>query len=336
MLENSEIIESSNLSLRYEEYSRIWLLLKMFMESIVPLSIIVIAFGEPGTGKTSLANKIINDAASVWKNLKTVYLDPEANNCHGLFKIIQKAFNLNGYSIIEILRILEESNQKFLIVIDNAESFVNERIVQDILKVGEGFPREGLFILMLFNSEIIPIDLVVSSPLYFIRFNPYSPNEIRTILSVFLDNIRGFASDKALDAISRASGGNAKLALMILELALCFSEGQPVDERHVLEALEKISGNSFIHRLFRINDPHARAILRILSQHPQGIRLKSLFEEYNRVCVEDGIRPLKYTQLWKRIKALEKRMFLDFKVINLKEGRTGIVKARCAGGKMIL
>ncbi|MEM2372973.1 MAG: AAA family ATPase [Thermoproteota archaeon] len=323
--------------MRLEEYGRIWMLLEMFMESATPLSVLVIAFGEKGTGKTTLAKKIMKDAASVWKDLKTIYLDPETDNHYGFFAILQKAWKLNGYSATEILRILEESECKFLIVIDNAESIVNERIFQDILRISEGFPHEGLFILMLFSSEALPINvLTFSPPLYLTHLNPYSPDEIRMIIDIALRSIGRSAEEKALDIISRTSGGNAKLALMILETALHFSKGKPISEKHVLEALRKISEDYFIYNFIQTNDLHIKAIFKVLSQHPQGVSLKKLFEEYSRVCTNSGMRPLGYTQLWKKVRILKRRMLLDFKVINFKRGRTGVVKAKCIGGETSL
>ncbi|MEM3712946.1 MAG: hypothetical protein QXR97_05370, partial [Thermoproteota archaeon] len=63
--------------LRKEEYDRIWMLLKMFMDSTAPLSMLVIACGEAGTGKTTLAKRIMLNAKLIWKDLRTVYFNPQ-------------------------------------------------------------------------------------------------------------------------------------------------------------------------------------------------------------------------------------------------------------------
>jgi Cdc6-like AAA superfamily ATPase len=336
MLENTVNLEKP--WLRKDEYNKIWVLLEMFMESIIPVSMLVIASGETGSGKTTLAKKIMLDATSTWENLRTIYLDTESENRHGLFAVLQKAWNLNGYSAVEILHALEDSKNKFLIVIDNAESIVDKGFARDLSKISEGFPNGGFFLLIIFGSKTIPFDVLnVSPPSYFIYFSSYGFSEIRMVLDSFLSRIESSpVDDEALNMISRVSGGNASLALSILKLASSISGGRPICKKHVLEALRKISENPFICNINRINDHHAKFILKVLSQYPQGIRLRKLFEEYSRTCVDNGIKPLKYTQLWKRIRVLEKKMLLDFRVVNLRKGRTGIVRTSCLNGETAL
>lgn len=325
--------------LRKEEYNRIWILLEMFMESIIPVSMLVITFGETGSGKTTIAKKIMLDATSTWKNLRAIYLDTESGNRHGLFAVLQKAWNLNGYSAVEILHTLEGSKNKFLIVIDNAENIIDKGFAQDLSKIGEGFPNGGFFLLVIFSSKTIPFDVLnVSPPSYPIYFSPYDPNEIRMILDGFLSKIgSSFMDDEALNMISTVSGGNADLALSILKLALSISGSRPICKKHVLEALRKISENPFICNIKGINDdPHAKVILRLISQCPQGMHLRKLFEEYSKTCIDNGIKPLKYTQLWKRIRILERKMLLDFQVVNLRRGRSGIVRTKCLNLETVL
>lgn len=330
MLEN--IVDLEKLWLRKEEYNRIWMLLEMFMESIIPVSMLVIAFGETGSGKTALAKKIMQDATSMWKNLRAIYLDTESGNRHGLFAVLQKACNLNGYSAVEILHALEDSKSKFLIVIDDAENIIDKVFAQDLSKIVEGFPNGGFFLLVIFGSKNIPFNVLnVSPPSYPIYFSSFGPSEIRTILDGFLSKIgSSFMDDEALNMISMASRGDANLALSILKLALSISGDRPICKKHVLEALRKISENPFICNIKRINDdPHAKVILKVVSQYPQGIYLRKLFEEYSRTCIDNRIKPLKYTQLWKKIRILEKKMLLDFQVVNLRRGRSGIVRTSC-------
>ncbi|MBO3799829.1 MAG: orc1/cdc6 family replication initiation protein [Candidatus Brockarchaeota archaeon] len=337
MLENT--LYPEKLWLRKEEYNRIWILLEMFMESIIPVSMLVIVSGETGSGKTMLAKKIMLDATSMWRNLRAIYLDAESDDRHGLFALLQKARNLNGYSAVEILHVLENSENKFLIVIDNAESIVDKRFAQDLSKIGEGFPKGGFFLLVIFGSKTIPFSVLnMSPPSYPIYFSSYDPSEIRMILDSFLSKIENSSmnNDEALDMISTASGGDASLALSILKLASSISGGKPICKKQVLEALRKISENPFIRNINRVNDPHATVILKVLSQYPQGVRLRKLFEEYSKTCTDNRIRPLRYTQLWKKIRILERKMLLDFQVVNLKRGRTSIVRASCLNGETAL
>ncbi|MDW8033522.1 MAG: hypothetical protein RMI79_01010 [Nitrososphaerota archaeon] len=324
-------------SLRKEEYNRIWMLLEMFMESTAPLSMFVIASGKAGTGKTTLAKRIILDATSSWKELKAIYLDP-FDNPYGFSVSLQKILNLSGYSTLEILRTMEENNCKFLIVIDNAETIIYEKSIRDILKIGEGFPYGRFFIMLFFSLANIPVtNLSFSTPIYFMRLNSYSLDEIRMILSTYLNKFGNpFVSENALNAISRASGGNASLALEMLRLAIRFSMGRPVDEKLILEVLKIIDRYPFLCESTKINDPHMKSILKVVSQYPQGICLKRLFEEYRIFCKDNGMKPLGYTQLWKKIRILEKKMLLDFKVVNLRKGRSSIVKIKCMSGKTSL
>ncbi|MCX8184120.1 MAG: hypothetical protein N3F08_06865, partial [Crenarchaeota archaeon] len=73
---------------------------------------------------------------------------------------------------------------------------------------------------------------------------------------------------------------------------------------------------------------HEGMIMKIVSQRAPNIRFKTLFEEYRGTAKENGVKPLGYTQLWKRIRILEKKMLLDFKVSSLDGGRIGVVWRR--------
>lgn len=312
------------------------MLLEMFMESTIPLSVLVIVFGEAGTGKTTLAKRIMSNAASAWRDLRIIYLDPQADSRHSFSAVLQRVLNLSGYSTLEILRSMEESDHRFLIIMDNAETIMSKKSVRDILKISEGFPNGRFFILLFFSSTAVPIKtLSFSQPLYPMHLSPYSPNEIRMILSFHLNNAGNpFVNEDALNTIIKASGGDASLALEALKLIMCFP--RPINENHVLEVLKTMSEYPLYCRSIKISDPHEKAILKAVSRYPQGVRLKKLFEEYRILCRDNGIRPLGYTQFWKKIRILEKKMLLDFEVINLREGRAGIVRIKCTSGKTSL
>jgi len=315
--------------LRIEEYGRIWMLLRMFMESEEPLTIIVIVWGGPGTGKTTVAKKLMNSAKYAWKNLEQIYLDPEAAGRRGLFSVLQQAHGLRGYSGTEIFSSLKREGYRLFIVIDNAETFLHvERRIPAILRISEAFPGESFFILMLFRSESIPVDItMVPPPVYPIYFRPYTFEEIRSMLKEFLKEHDGFSVDEqALDALSRIASfsGNAWLALSILKAALDLSENKHVDEKHVFRVSKKLLDNPLPYMHANLSDAHEKIILKIVSESPQNMRFKHLFEEYRRMAEENGVKPLGYTQLWKKIRMLENKMLLDFKV-DLNGGRAGLV-----------
>ncbi|MEM2940503.1 MAG: AAA family ATPase [Thermoproteota archaeon] len=337
MLMLKNVLDQEPVWLRGEEYDRIWMLLEMFMESSLPLSFSVVAWGGPGTGKTSVAKSIMANAKSMWNNLKTVYLNSMSEKGFGLFKALQQIQDLRGYSAVELLENLERSRAKLFIVIDNAEVLREERLIQAILRIGEAFPQGGFFILMLFKSINTPVNVLsVTPPIYLIYFRPYNFDEIRRILDNFVRNCNHcFFSEKALDNISKAAGGDAELALMILKASLNIAGGNHVDETHVSKVLERLSENPFGYISGRL-DLHAKMILRILSEHPQGISLRKLFEEYIQLTEMNGVKPLGYTQLWKRIRIMERRMLLNFEVVNLKGGRTGVVRMKCMSQTMNL
>jgi len=325
-------VDSEAAMLRSEEYGKIWMLLRMFMESEKPLTVIVIVWGGPGTGKTTVAKKLMNSAKYAWKNLEQIYLDPEAAGRCGLFGALQQARGLRGYSGSEILSFLKRGGCRLFIVIDNAETFLHaERRIPAILRISEAFPGESFFILMLFRSESIPVDItMVPPPVYPIYFRPYTFEEIRSMLKEFLKEHDGFSVDeKALDAVSRIAGfnGNAWLALAILKASLDFSENKHVNEKHVFRVSKKLLDNPLAYMHANLSDAHERIILKIVSESPQNMRFKHLFEEYSKMAEENGVKPLGYTQLWKKIRMLENKMLLDLKV-NLNGGRAGIVRRK--------
>lgn len=319
--------------LRDEEYGRIWMLLRMFMESEKPLTVTVVAWGGPGTGKTTFARRLMENAAYAWKNLEQVYLAPVSTGCSGLLDTLQHASGLRGYSGPEILNLLLGDGFRFLIVIDNAETFLHaEGRISAVLRMGEAFPEESFFILMIFRSEKVPIEVaMVPPPVYPIYFRPYGFEEIHSILREYLRG-RGdcSADEEALETISRIASfsGNARLALSILEASLNASKEKHVDEACVSKVLRELASDPLTLMNVNLHDAHEKMILKIVSRHPQNIRLKHLFKEYERMAEEKGVKPLGYTQLWKKIRMLENRMLLDFKVINFNGGRTGVV-----GGK---
>ena len=309
------------------------MLLRMFMESENPLTVIVVAWGGPGTGKTTVAKKLVENAKYAWKNLEQVYLAPEAAGCRGLFNALQHARSLRGYSGSEILSLLPRSGFRLLIVIDNAETFLHaERRIPAVLRIGEAFPGERFFVLMFFRSENIPIDVtMVPPPVYLVYFRPYTFEEIHSILKESLKHCEDCSIDeKALETISRIAGfsGNARLALAILKASLNSSTDKHVDETHILKVLKELMDNSLTCMHENPHDAHEKMILKIVSSYSQNIRLKHLFKEYRRMAEGNGVKPLGYTQLWKRIRTLEEKMLLDFKVINFKGGRTGIVRRK--------
>lgn len=330
MLKN--VLDQEPVWLRSEEYSRIWMLLEMFIESSSPLSFLVVAWGGAGTGKTTVAKRLMANAKSIWNNLETIYLNPESEKCFGFFTALQQIQDLRGYSAVELLENLERSRRRFFIVIDNAEAFLREeRLIQAVLRIGEAFPQGGFFTLMLFKSISIPVNVTsVTPPVYLIYFRPYSFEEIHRILDDAVRNCKNcFLSEKVLDTISRAAGGDAELALMILKSSLNVAGGKYIDETHVSKVLGRLLENPLAYMSVKTHDPHIKIILRILSEYPQGIRLRKLFEEYSSIADINGVKPLGYTQLWKKIRRMEREMLLNFEIVNLKGGRTGVVRMKC-------
>ncbi|NHV98757.1 MAG: hypothetical protein HA496_03820 [Thaumarchaeota archaeon] len=313
--------------LRREEYEKIWMLLGMFMESEEPLTIIVVVWGKPGTGKTTVARKLMEDAKYAWKNLEQIYLDPGTAGHGGLFSLLQNACGLRGYSGLEIFSLLRN---KFLIVVDNVEAFSSaDKHVSRVLRISEVFPRRSFFILLIFRSDSNPLDItMIPPPVYMIHFKPYTFHEIRIMLKDFLNKHEGFSVDEqALNMISRIAGfkGDARLAIEILKASLNISEDKHVDEKHVFKVLKKLADNPLGYVNANLNDIHEKMILEIVSEGTPTIRFKKLFEKYRSLAKENGVKPLGYTQLWKKVRMLKNKMLLDFKVASFSSGRTGII-----------
>ncbi|MGQ9479480.1 MAG: AAA family ATPase [Thermoproteota archaeon] len=323
-------MKSGGILLREEEYRRVWGLLELFMSIEDFFSIIVVLWGGPGSGKTTLVRKIAADAVRVWRNLSVIYLSPGFKGPHGFFAGLQSVFELRGYSAVELMKYLSSNAFKLLIIIDNAERILNgDEEYQTILKIGEAL-NKNVFMLILFRSEHNPVDLkIIPQTFYPLYLRPFSIEEIRRILEDYSES-RGnsIATKSALDLISRVAGlrGDAGLALRILEASLRIAEGNIADENHVIKVLQDKSSKAFIQN--DIYDSHTEIVLSILGEQECGLNLRRLFEKYVNTAESHGLKPLRYTQFWKLIRRLGRMMMIDINVVSSKRGRRMIVR-RC-------
>ena len=168
----------------------------------------MILFGEPGTGKTSIANAIINDL-----KCNARFLNATLNNKQDLQGVIEEAKMLDG----------------MVLVMDEIHRMNKDK--QDIL-----LPclESGLITLigMTTSNPYHKINPAIRSRCQIFKLNPLTNTDVcnglkRAVKSSELKNIK--IDNKTLKYIGDISGGDLRFALNLLEVAYYFNKDHSVD-----------------------------------------------------------------------------------------------------------
>ena len=192
----------------------------------------IILYGPPGTGKTSLAKIIANSTKSVFRQLNAVTA-----------------------GVKDIKDIVEETSNEFLNPSGRCVLFIDEihrfnKSQQDALLP---YVENGLIVLIGATTEnpFFEVNKALISRSTVFMLKPLTEQSIITIIQNALgDTERGYGklkiniSDDALGLLAALSGGDARIALNALELAVLTSETDSngyyiIDTKVVEECVQK-------------------------------------------------------------------------------------------------
>ena len=178
----------------------------------------VIFFGPPGTGKTSLARLIANVTKVNFVKINAV--------SSGIAEIKKIVADTQNYML--------NPSGRTLLFIDEIHRF--NKAQQDALLP---HVEDGTIILIGATTEnpFFEVNKAIISRSTVFQLYPLESKNIKNIIiNAISDNERGFGNlnikieDEALDFIAEASGGDARIALNALELAVLTSAGADSDE----------------------------------------------------------------------------------------------------------
>ena len=185
-------------------------------KTIFPL----ILYGEPGTGKTSLAEVIISELNKEYRKLNAVI------NNKSDFDIVIEEAKMHG---------------EMILVIDEIHRMNKDK--QDILLP---YIESGLIIILglTTSNPYHSINPAIRSRCQIFKLNPLTNDEIKKGLKrafKYLDKLK--ANDAVLNAITTAAGGDLRSALNLLEMAYYST----TDGKITMEVLKAINAKPVIY-----------------------------------------------------------------------------------------
>ena len=180
----------------------------------------LILYGAPGTGKTSLAEAIVNDLKSEYRLLNAV---------------------INNKSDFDIAIEEAKMNGEMILIIDEIHRMNKDK--QDLLLP---YIENGLIIIigLTTSNPYHTINPAIRSRCQIFEVTPLSTNDIKKGLkraTKFLNNIK--VSDKVLDAIVTSSSGDLRSAINLLEMAYYSTNNNNV----TIEVLQTINAKPVLY-----------------------------------------------------------------------------------------
>jgi putative ATPase len=181
-----------------------------------------ILYGPPGSGKTTLARVIANTTGSVFEELSAV--SATVKEVREVIAAARERLGANG--------------QRTILFLDEIHRF--NKAQQDALLPAV---EEGIVTLIGATTEnpYFEVNSALLSRTQIYELEPLSEDELEIIVRRGIEEISATVPDELVALIARRSGGDARNALNILELAwqTAQAEGETLTEEHVEDAARK-------------------------------------------------------------------------------------------------
>lgn len=260
-------------------------------------------------------------------------------------------FPRKGFSTHEVisytLQTLDRVGANLFVVLDEADTLVKQEGGEDVLytltRIRETYSdvNIGVGLLVIFRNFTVSIENISNSGVRsslssrVIKFNPYTASQLSEILWYRVEKegaIRPDAvSKEVVDMIANTFGyedgrgwGDARMALKTLYYAALRAESNnrgiilPEDVREVLSQgiLPTPYDEEEIHRL-RLHEKLlllAITNLLLLNRERAYVSMGEVEFEYEDLCNEYNVKPLKHTSIWEEIQMLASRGLIDTRV----------------------
>ncbi len=315
----------------------------------------LLLFGEPGTGKTAVAKKVIEKLGSKAKELKLAVkaVNVNAKGASTAYKVlfeIAEDLGINdekdkarqvpftGLSIGEatgrILQFVQRNKLGVILVIDEIDSLVDksgDAILYSFTRANQQMKAGFITLIGISNSLDFKdkLDPRVRSSLSEeeMVFKPYTVEQLRQILEerskiAFND---GAISDAAINLCAAMAGrehGDARKAIDLLRVGAEMAErasASKVDEKHVRAAQEKIERDAPYEQLQ--NAPaHMKLVVLAITRSKDGYT-GEVYDEYISLCKQAEQDPLTQRRVTQMISRLDLLGLVATDVVN--QGRYG-------------
>jgi putative ATPase len=182
----------------------------------------MILHGPPGVGKTTLARIVAESTGCAFEELSAV--SAKVDEVREVIASARQRLGAHG--------------QRTILFLDEIHRFDKRR--QDSLLPAV---EDGLVILIGATTEnpYFDVNAALLSRCAVVELEPLGETEIRQVVQRGAVELRTEVGDDALDAIVARSGGDARTALLALEISwqTARAEGVPLEGRHVADAMRK-------------------------------------------------------------------------------------------------
>ncbi|MEM3403528.1 MAG: AAA family ATPase [Nitrososphaeria archaeon] len=306
----------------------------------------VFILGPVGSGKTLVSKKFLQYIDEQYQTnairIKTYYTNCRVNKVfssilNNILATIGHSFPNRGFSVDEIvqyfLSVSLEENVHIISVFDEFDALVAHEGVEPlyiITRIREMAKDRQILSSIIISKTFSYLDkadrgILSSIQKNIIKLEAYSETQLNDILfdRILMAFNEGTVGNETTELIAKIASryGDARYAIELLHLAGRIADFRGEDRvrpDHVREAKLQLPPQIRKEEIGYLDD-HEKILLLSLSKLlkenlGERVTLKELQQEYNMSCEEYNKTPLKYTQLWIRIKDLVQRDLISAEV----------------------